>query len=156
MYKLPDGNIVSGAIETVIDGVQYNRILFTQPETLKELGVLKMVEVGTPSASWTDVDDAEAGICTRTYDEAALPTLDEVKDAMLARVRLNAGSLLSPTDWMVVRNVETGVDIPQDVLDRRAAVRTHSNDLEAAIAAIENMGDTYELNIEEGWPDAVA
>lgn len=45
--------------------------------------------------------------------------------AKLEQDRINAESLtyLASTDWYVIRKQETGVDIPQDVLEQRAAAR---------------------------------
>lgn len=56
-------------------------------------------------------------------------------DLWVGKVKEIAGSLLVPTDWYVTRNAENGSAIPQDVLDRRAEIRTYSNTKEAAIQA---------------------
>ena len=37
--------------------------------------------------------------------------------------RAKVKKYLSDTDWYVIRQQETGVDIPQDVLDKRAECR---------------------------------
>jgi len=45
-----------------------------------------------------------------------------------------AGNLLAPTDWMVVKAAEVAdYTVPADVTTYRAAVRTASNNIEAAI-----------------------
>ena len=56
-------------------------------------------------------------------------------DLWVSNVKQTAGSLLAPSDWYVTRNAENGSAIPQDVLDRRAEIRTYSNTKEAAIQA---------------------
>lgn len=45
--------------------------------------------------------------------------------AKLEQDRINAESLtyLASTDWYVIRKQETGAEIPQDVLEQRAAAR---------------------------------
>ena len=53
----------------------------------------------------------------------------------VSKVKQTAGSLLAPSDWYVTRNAENGSAIPQDVLDRRAEIRTYSNTKETAIEA---------------------
>jgi len=58
-----------------------------------------------------------------------------LKSVAIQNVKAQAAGLLQPTDWYVVRKSETGDDIPADVLAYRQAVRTASNDIEAAIAA---------------------
>jgi hypothetical protein len=48
-----------------------------------------------------------------------------------------AGNLLAPTDWMVVKAQEVAsYTVPADVTTYRAAVRTASNTIEAAIDAV--------------------
>ena len=54
-------------------------------------------------------------------------------DLWVSKVKDTAGSLLAPSDWYVTRNAENGSAIPQDVLDRRAEIRTYSNTKETAI-----------------------
>lgn len=72
------------------------------------------------------------------------PVLDEdgnqqvqqgLKSQWVERTKTTAGSLLSTTDWYAVRQVETSLAIPQDVLDYRASVRAASNSIESAINA---------------------
>ena len=76
-------------------------------------------------------------------DEDGNPILDEdgvqvvtkgLKSNAIAQTKVTAGSLLAPTDWMVVRKAETDVAIPADVLTYRQAVRTASEAIETAIA----------------------
>ena len=59
----------------------------------------------------------------------------QLVEQWVAFVKETAGKMLSGTDWYVVRNSETGAEVPQDVLDRRAEIRTLSNDKEAMIEA---------------------
>jgi len=48
-----------------------------------------------------------------------------------------AGNLLAPTDWHVVKAAEvSGYTVPADITTYRAAVRTASNTIEAAIDAV--------------------
>ena len=46
-------------------------------------------------------------------------------------------SLLFATDYVVIRNQETGQPIPEDVLQERAQTRLHINELEEQIEALE-------------------
>lgn len=48
-------------------------------------------------------------------------------------INSQAGGLLQPTDWMVVRAAEGGTAVPSDIATWRAAVRTKSNDMCTAI-----------------------
>jgi hypothetical protein len=53
-------------------------------------------------------------------------------------IKQQAGGLLAPTDWYVVRQAETSVAIPDNVAYYRAAVRNASGDIEAAIDGAAN------------------
>lgn len=57
----------------------------------------------------------------------------QLVEQWIGQVKQTAGSLLSSTDWYVTRNAETGINIPQEVLDRRAEIRGYSNTKELAI-----------------------
>jgi hypothetical protein len=51
--------------------------------------------------------------------DAPAPTAQQIQMAKNAQAR----EYLASTDWYVVRKMETGVEIPQDVLDTRSAAR---------------------------------
>ena len=78
-------------------------------------------------------------------DENGDPMLDEdgnqvvtkgLKTNAIALVKTQAGGLLAPTDWMVIKASEVAdYTVPADVLTYRAAVRTASNTIEAAITS---------------------
>jgi hypothetical protein len=78
-------------------------------------------------------------------DENGDPMLDPFGDPVVtlglksqwcAKVKQQAGNLLSSTDWYVVRKAEAGTDVPVDVSNHRSAVRAYSNYLEGQIAAV--------------------
>lgn len=76
-------------------------------------------------------------------DEDGNPLLDEnglqivtkgLKSNAIAQVKVTARGLLQPTDWMVIKATEVdSYSVPADVTTYRAAVRTASNTIEAAI-----------------------
>jgi len=78
-------------------------------------------------------------------DEDGNPVLDAdgvqvvtkgLKSNAIAQVKVTAGSLLQPTDWMVTRQAETGTAIPSAVSNYRTAVRTASETIETAIQGV--------------------
>jgi hypothetical protein len=85
-------------------------------------------EVGMPegtSAGDPKLDSDGEQIITRGLKYNAIQT-----------VKTQAGGLLAPTDWMVIKATEVAdYTVPADVLTYRAAVRTASNTIEAAITA---------------------
>ena len=82
-------------------------------------------------------------------DENGDPVLDEDGNQVVtlglnsnakALVKTQAGGLLAPTDWMVIKASEVAdYTVPADILTYRAAVRTASNTIEAAIDAVTDL-----------------
>jgi hypothetical protein len=75
-------------------------------------------------------------------DSEGNPLLDERGNQVITRglkynaiqqTKRTAAGKLQPTDWYVTRKAEAGTEIPDSVLDYRAAVRTASGTIETAI-----------------------
>ena len=92
-------------------------------------------DANTPKA----LDDVNA------VDEDGNAILDEngnqvvtlgLKSQWKNTIKQQAGGLLAPTDWMVIKASEVdSYSVPANILTYRAAVRTASNTIEAAIDA---------------------
>jgi hypothetical protein len=69
-----------------------------------------------------------------------------LKSQAIATVKAQAGGLLAPTDWMVIKASEVAdYSLPTDVATYRAAVRTASNTIEAAITAANDLAEFMAL-----------
>ena len=104
-------------------------------------------------------------------DEDGNPVLEDdeqmvilgLKSQWKATIKAQAGGLLAATDWYVTRNAETGEAIPSSVSQYRAAVRTASGNIEAAIdAAVDHTAFVALFDAPEDgkapiadWPDEV-
>ena len=75
-----------------------------------------------------------------------------MKSNWTAQVKQVAGSLLSATDWMVIRKAERDVAIPDATVTYRAAVITECTRLVAAIAAASDMTAFITVVTTQGWP----
>jgi hypothetical protein len=73
-----------------------------------------------------------------------------LKSNHIAQVKTTAGSLLTQTDWMIIRKVERNVDVPAAVAAYRAAVIAEATRLEAAIAAVTSVDAL--IAIQANWP----
>jgi hypothetical protein len=63
-----------------------------------------------------------------------------LKSNAIALVKQQAAGKLAPTDWMVIKASEVAdYSLPTDVATARAAVRTASNNIEAAIKAASDL-----------------
>jgi len=106
------------------DGIQYpaNWLRLTSLEEKQAIGIVEVPD--QPPAVW---------------DQRFYWGVDNPKDhtqlveQWVAQVKQTAGSMLSPTDWYIVRNSENGSPVPQEVLDRRIEIRSFSNQKETAI-----------------------
>ena len=145
-----------------IGGIQHPRSIFTRwsAAELQAISIYSYSEEGASvdnrfynqGGSSVVVDDA-AGTVTKTYThvEKALEDSNELdedgevvttlglKSQKKVQVKATAASLLSPSDWYVIRAAEGGAAIPTDVATYRAAVRTASGTMEAAIDAAADM-----------------
>lgn len=121
------------------DGVQYpaNWLRLT---TLAEKEAIGITEVADPVA----YDD-------RYYWGPDNPKdLDQCKANLIAQIKQTAGSMLSPTDWKIIRATETGTSIDAETLAARAAIRIASNTNEAAVAACVTVDELAALQLT--WP----
>jgi len=61
-----------------------------------------------------------------------------IRQGHIDDINAQAGGILQPTDWMVVRAAEGGTAVPSSITTKRAAVRTKAN---AMCTAIDNAAD---------------
>lgn len=69
------------------------------------------------------------------------------------QVKHTAGTMLAQTDWMVTRKYERSVDIPADVVTKRAAIITECERLETAIAAAADIDAFIAVVQDQRWPE---
>ena len=87
-----------------------------------------------------------------TYDvlDRAIPqTLAELKTQKIDNLKHLIGSQLNKTDWVVIKQMDSGEVAPQEVIDNRAELRTQSNTIGAEIKALTTKKAvlTYDLPI---------
>jgi hypothetical protein len=76
-----------------------------------------------------------------------------LKSNFIAQVKQTAGSLLANTDWYVVRKAERNVDIPTNVVAKRAAIVTEADRLETAIAGVTTVEALIEVLNAQNWSE---
>jgi len=78
--------------------------------------------------------------------------LDGLKTQWVKQINQTAYSLLLPSDWMVVKAMETSSDVPAEWTAYRASVRTTAA---AAVAAINAVTDVAALQaaVQVTWPE---
>tara|TARA_Y100001938_G_scaffold75742_1_gene104853 strand:- start:2547 stop:3101 length:555 start_codon:yes stop_codon:yes gene_type:complete len=133
MLQLNGKTLRIGKAFVTEDGRQFpaNWLSLASLEEKQSIGIVEVPD--QPQAVWD----------TRFYWGVDNPKdLDDLKALWTAKVKEAAGSLLSQTDWYVVRQAENSAAVPAEVLSRRGEIRAFSNVKEAAIAAC---GDVAEL-----------
>lgn len=142
MFMLNDTPLALDTAFTVGEGdeaIQYpaNWLRLASPEERAAIGI---TEVADPEA----YDD-------RFYWGVGNPKdFAQVRDMLHSQLSATAYSMLQPTDYKLVRKVETGEDVDQATLDERTAIRAAYASNIALIAAATT---TAELAaIQFSWP----
>ena len=110
----------------------------------------------TASYGTATAKDIEDTLYTAQDETDGLGTEGEVKIEGLKTkckrgVNANAGGILAPTDWMVIRATEGGTAVPSSITTQRAAVRTKANQM---CTAIDNAADIDALAALYAYNDA--
>ena len=95
----------------------------------------------------------------QVYDKATESMVDTteqvvtkgLKSQFVAQVKQTAGLLLTQTDWYVVRKAERNVDIPANVVTKRAAIVTEAGRLETAITSVTTVEALIEVLNAQNW-----
>ena len=81
-------------------------------------------------------------------DEEGNPT---IQSGLISQYNMDidkrAYDLLQPSDWMVVREIETGVSVPDAWSTYRAGVRTKAAEMKTAVSAVTSVGGLKDLHI---------
>ena len=145
------------------------------------MGIVEIVLEDPPDSrlyNWSHKDDgtinktAKALTDVNSVDRDGKPVLDAdgnqritwgVKSLLKQAVKKQQGSLLSQTDWAVIRKADKGTAIPSNIQTWRDAIRTKATEMETAIdnasntAAIEALFIAYDndgkkTGILYDWP----
>ena len=68
----------------------------------------------------------------KTWDKS----LSELKEQSINNFKSRIGSELAKTDWYIIREMDNGVDVPEDIVDARVALRELSDTVESEINEI--------------------
>ena len=65
----------------------------------------------------------------KTWDKS----LSELKEQAISNFKSRIGSELAKTDWYIIREMDNGADVPEDIVDARVALRELSDTVESEI-----------------------
>lgn len=133
-YVVSTGQYINEGTQFEIDGVTYPSVWLNQstPEQKAALGLEEVVATNQPYNPvyyWTGetLDGA-----TLTYTGTPKDLADVQKQAV-SSVNQTAYTLLFPSDWMVVKAMETSTPVPADWNTWRASIRDTAADTVTAI-----------------------
>lgn len=81
-------------------------------------------------------DDANNVFKRDLIDKTWTETLDELKQNKIANYKTEINLKLQETDWYIVRNAETGAEIPANITTERADYRAESVTIENEVNAL--------------------
>ena len=95
----------------------------------------------------------------QVYDKATESMVDTteqvvtkgLKGQFVAQVKDTAGKLLNATDWYVIRKAERSVDIPANIVTKRATIVTEADRLETAIGNVTTVEALIEVLNAQNW-----
>jgi hypothetical protein len=131
MFLLPDGRPISPDVAFTLDSIQYpnNWLRLASPEEREAIGI-------------TEVPDP-APYDQRFWWDTGIPKdHGQLVEQWVAQTRITAGTLIQPTDWMVIREQDNGTVVPESVKALREDIRLATGQKNAAIEAT---ADTAEL-----------
>jgi len=140
-----------------IDGTSYpaNWLRLTSLAEKQAVGITEVADVTTTYDDrfyWGVDNPKQLEDVTVTPEGGEHYVQKGMKSNWTAQVKQVAGTLLSATDWMVIRKAERNVAIPDATVTYRAAVITECTRLVAAIAAASDITTFITVVTTQGWP----
>ena len=167
-FKLPDGKIISeDKAFTTPDGTQYpsNWIRLSTLEQKEAIGLVEIPpERGYNQRYFWGYDSDGNLIPKQLEDETVTPEEGEpytqtgLKTQHIRQTKETANTLLAPTDWYVIRQLERNIEVPEDIASYRAEVLAVSDAREVLISAVttvEELKSLYESSSEINEDDEV-
>ena len=123
-----------------INGVQYpqNWLNLSTPQEKAEIGLEEVIATNSPANQQYYWVSQELNGATLSYINNP-KDLDTCKTNAVSQLRTTAYTMLLPTDWMVVKSVETSTPIPSDWNTWRASIRTTCENAITAVNACTNV-----------------
>lgn len=134
-----------------INGVQYpqNWLNLSTPQEKAEIGLEEVIATNSPANQQYYWVSQELNGASLTYINNP-KDLDTCKTNAVSQLKTTAYTMLLPTDWMVVKSVETSTPIPSDWNTWRASIRTTCENAITAVNACTNVDELAQLTVT--WP----
>ena len=122
-----------------VGDVTYPSAVFRDKDLLATLGITPYSEVKVNQRYyWQGELTIADGV--GTYAEIDRD-VDQLKEGMVSTVKGQVGSKLKATDWQVIREMDGGSAMSQDLKDYRTAIRAEGNAKEVEVNALATLAD---------------
>ena len=122
-----------------VGDITYPSAVFRDADLLATLGITPYSEVKVNQRYyWQGELTIADGV--GTYAEIDRD-VDQLKEGMVSTVKGQVGSKLKATDWQVIREMDGGSAMSQDLKDYRTAIRAEGNAKETEILALTTLAD---------------
>ena len=117
-FKLPDGRTISEDTPFTYNGIQYpaNWLRLSTPEEKEAIGLEEITPPPYYDQRFYWGYDQDGNIIPKDHTQLVEQWINQTKTT--------AGTLLSPTDWMIVRQIDNGTEIDPTIKSWREQVRT--------------------------------
>jgi hypothetical protein len=114
--------------------------------TNQELGLIQQIaRTGAIETVQALAHAQQQGMVTSQED------LTELKEHYISTFNIMANSILSKTDWYVIRKLERNIDIPQEISEFRSSVINNCNEICETIKASEDVETLKIAIINSEW-----
>ena len=176
MFLLNGKHLPEGTSFYYANGTQYGAVWLNQAKEEQKLaiGITWVVDpvraddrfywdgnINNPKALEDKLEVKEDGtpLYKQVYDKATESMVDTteqvvtkgLKSNFISQVKDTAGKLLAQTDWYVVRKAERNVDIPANIVTKRATIVTEADRLETAISNVTTVEALIEVLNAQDW-----
>ena len=162
MFALVQNGIIQFLIQAGVpfswDGVEYpgNWIQLSTPEERAAIGICDVIYGSQPSDQyyWITQEAPVYNAQTNQVDINFTSTpknLTDVKANAFNQVNQTAYSILFPTDWMVVKSVETSTPINPDWNTWRASIRATADSTRTAVTSAADVNAVQQIMSSIVW-----
>ena len=165
MWKYNGKTIREGKAWTDANGVQHpaNWYIWTREEK-EAIGMVEIIPQTPPDSRFYNWSQNPDGTITSTpkpvedvpsVDKNGTPIIDPntlkqlsspgLKTTFIQEVKNQQGSLLSQTDWAVIRKTDTNIDVPANIQQWRNEIRLTASIMEDAISQAATVQDLENL-----------
>ena len=147
MWKYNDKNIRPGKSWRDDNGVLHpSNWNIWSAEHKASMGIIEIIPETPPDSrlyTWSMNKDGTINSKAKELDDSG--EVLGLKSNLKNKVKKQQGSLLDQTDWVIIRKVDTGKEVPTNIKTWRDAIRVRSTKMENAIDATSSVDDIAKL-----------